>query len=100
MASFTLSLLEHSPLLCASNRNLDDNASARNNLLSLYCNLFGKLSGGRDDDRPNVVGPGALVASDLLAKFWVVLDDSLNNGNEETEGFTGTSLCLRNAVKC
>lgn len=100
MASFALSLLEHSPLLCASNRNLDDNASSRNHFPGLNRNLLRKLSGGRDDNGPNVVGPGALVASNLLAELGVVLDDSLYDGNEETEGFAGTGLCLRNTVKC
>ena len=98
MTSFTLRLQKHGPFLCTSDCNLDDNASARDYLLSLDCNLFGKLAGRRDDNGPDVVGFGAFVAFGLLAELGVILDDSLDDGNEETECFTGTSLCLCNAV--
>lgn len=98
MASFTLRLLKHSLFLCTSHRNLDDNASVRDYLLGLDCNLFGELAGRRDDNGPDIVGSGALVALDFLAELRVVLDDSLDDGNEKTECFTGTGLCLCNAV--
>jgi hypothetical protein len=100
MTSFTLRLQKHSPFLCASNRSLDDNASPRDDLSGFDGNLLSKLSGGRDDNRPDIVGFGALVASNLLAELWVALDDALNDGDEETECFAGTSLCLCNAAVC
>ena len=100
MASLTLGFHEHHPFLGTSDGHLDDNAGVCDHLLGLDSNLFGKLSGGGDDNGSDVVGFGALVPSGLLAELWVVLDDSLNDGDEETECFTGTSLCLRNAVLC
>lgn len=97
MASFTLSLLEHEPLLCASDGSLDNDASPRGDFLGFDGNLLGQFSRGRNDNGPDVVGPGALVASDPFAELWVVLDDTLDDGDEETQRLTSTSLCLCNA---
>ena len=100
MAPFALSLLKHSPLLCASDSNLYDDAGPGSYFLGLDSNLLCQFSGWRDDNATDVVWSGALVSSDLLAELGVVRDNSLDDRDEETECFTGTGLCLCDAAGC
>ena len=97
MAAFTQGLLKHGPLLRAAHGNLHHNAGIGDDFLSLNGNLLGQLSCWRDDDGLDIACRGALVAAWLLAESGVLLDDSLDNGNEEAEGFTGAGFRLRNA---
>lgn len=63
-------------------------------LFGLDSDLLSQLTRGRDDNGPDIVWLGALVAASLLAELGVVLDDSLDDGNEETQSFASTGLCL------
>lgn len=98
VATLALGLLQHHTLLCAANSSLDDQASVLGDLLGLDGDLLGELTGGRDDDGPDIVCFGALVATGLLAELGVARDDALNDGNEETKCLAGTGLCLCDAV--
>ena len=100
MAALTLSLVEHHALLGASDGRLDDQTGVLGDLLGLNGDLLGELAGGRDDDGPDVVGLRALVTADPLAELGVACDDALDDGDEETEGFASTCLCLCDAVVC
>jgi len=102
MATLTLRLLKHSSLLSTTHSCLHYDAGSGGDLLGLNGDLFCQLSCGRNDNGPDVVGPALLVATDLLAKLGIVGDDSLDDGNEETEGFTraGLGLCDTAEVSC
>ena len=99
MTSFALRLLEHGPLLCSADCDLHNDAGIGNHLLGLDRDLLGQFSRRGDDDGSDVVWFGALVSAGLLAQLRVVLDDSLDNGDEEAEGFARTGLCLRNTIE-
>lgn len=94
MASFTLCFLQHHPLLCSTHGSLNDQAGTRHNLLCLDGDLLGQLASGRDDDGSDVVGFCALVAAGTLGEFGVVLENSLDNGDEETKRLAGSCLSL------
>jgi hypothetical protein len=98
VAALTLGLLEHLALHGSSDGGLDDKTGVLGDLLGLDGDLLSELTGGGDDDGPDVVGPGALVAADPLAELGVACDDALNNGDEETECLSGTGLSLCNAT--
>lgn len=100
VAALALCLLQHHALLGSSDGGLDDEAGVDGDLLGLYANLLGELARGRDDDGPDVVGLCSLVAAGLLAELGVACDDALDDGNQESKGFTGTSLCLGDTVVC
>jgi hypothetical protein len=100
VAALALGLLQHLALHGSSNGGLDNKAGVLSELLGLDGDLLGELTGGRDDDGPDVVGPGALVAADLLAELGVACDDALDNGNEETECLSGTGLSLCDTANC
>jgi hypothetical protein len=100
MAPLALSLLKHSPLLCATDSNLHDDARAGDHFLRLDSDLLCQFTGWRNNNAADVVWSGALVSSDLLAELGVVRDNSLDDRDEETECFTGTGLCLCDAAGC
>ena len=100
VAALALCLLQHHALLGSSHGGLDDEAGVDGDLLGLYANLLGELARGRDDDGPDVVGLRSLVAAGLLAELGVSCDDALDDGDKESEGFAGTSLCLGDTVVC
>ena len=100
VAALTLCLLQHHALLGSSDGGLDDEAGVGGDLLGLYANLLGELTCGRDDDGPDVVRLGSLVAAGLLAELGVACDDALDDGDKEAERLAGTSLCLCNTVVC
>ena len=100
VAALTLGLLEHLALHGSSDGGLDDKTGVLGDLLGLDGDLLSELTGGRDDDGPDVVGPGALVTADLLAELGVACDDALDNGDEETECLSGTGLSLCDAANC
>lgn len=99
MAALALRLLQHSALLCATHSRLHNDAGARRDLLGLNGNLLCQLAGGRDDDGPDVVRLRPLVSADSLAELGIVLHDSLDDGDEETERLAGTRLCLRDTTQ-
>lgn len=72
MAALTLCLLEHLALHGSTDGGLDNEASVGGDLFRLNGDLLGELTGGGDDDGPDVVGFCALVAADLLAELGVV----------------------------
>jgi hypothetical protein len=100
VAALALCLLQHHALLGSSDGGLDDEAGVDGDLLGLYANLLSKLARRRDNDGPDVVRLSSLVAAGLLAELGVACDDALDDGDKESEGFTGTSLCLGDTVVC
>jgi hypothetical protein len=99
VAALALGLLEHLALHGSSNGSLDDQTGVLGDLLRLDGDLLSELTGGGDDDGPDIVGLGALVAANLLAEPGVACDDALDNRDKETECFTGTGLGLCNAAQ-
>jgi hypothetical protein len=100
VAALALGLLQHHALLGSSDSGLDDEAGVGGDLLGLDANLLGELARGRDDDGPDVVRLGSLVAASLLAELGVACDDALDDGDKESERLTGTRLCLGDTVVC
>jgi hypothetical protein len=98
VASLALSLLEHLALHGTTDSNLHNETGTAGELPCLNGNLFREFTGGRDDDGPDIVGLCALVSTNLLAELGIGCDDALDDGNEETKGFTSTSLCLRDTA--
>src|SRR4051812_11965420 len=98
MAAFTLGLLKHGPLHGSTHGRLHYDARVGDDFLGLDGNLLGQLSCWRDDDGPDVAWLCALVATGPFGESGVILDDSLDDGNEETEGFAGAGLCLSDAT--
>jgi hypothetical protein len=98
MAALALCPLQHLTLHGSTDGGLHNETGILGDLLRLNGNLFRELTGRGDDDGPDVVRLCALVTADLLAELGVACDDTLDDGDEETECFTSTGLCLRNNV--
>lgn len=98
VAALTQRLVQHHPLLGASDGDLDDEAGALGDLLGLDGDLLGQLTRGRDDNGADIVGLCPLEAARLVGERRVACDDALDDGNEETERLAGTRLCLCDAA--
>lgn len=99
MTSFASSLLEHGPFLRTTDSHLHDNTGARGNLLCFYCNLLGQFASGGYNNGPDVIGSGPLVSTRFCSEGGVILEDTLDNGDEETKSFASTSFGLGDAVE-
>lgn len=98
MAAFSLCLAQHGRLVHTADGTLHNDAGVATKSSGLLADLLGQLSGRGDDERADVVRTRPNVAA-ASRELWVGLNDSLNSGEEEADGFSGTSPSLGDAVE-
>jgi hypothetical protein len=99
MAPFSLCLLEHRPLLSSTDGSLHLDSGAESDLPRLDTNLLSQFTRRRDDDRPDITRTRSArppVKLRTICQRRIGCDNSLDDGNQETERLAGTSLSLRN----
>jgi hypothetical protein len=100
MATITLDAHQTGSLVRATDGSLDNETSALRNLDGLGGDLFSKLTGGRNDQSPNVrraSASGAVAALRLGSLESRVAKDVLHGRDEEGEGFACSGLSLGKA---
>jgi hypothetical protein len=94
MATLPLKLMQSSPLHGTTHSDLYLQTCPSDQAFCLNCDLLGQLSRGRNDDCSNIDRGNSPAVAVTRLKETAIAKELLNNGNQKSNGFTGTGLSL------